>query len=148
MLQVNELVRLKRVESYKGKIEDEYVQENKFTFVGVDRGQLVVKTMDNKNLFSFVIGEMEMANGDKLEVELHTKMDKLELVDNEVDIRGLTNKDYKQLMWRCELTKQGYLKQSHITLLEVDILLRALCEKMGIDAEALIDEKFTPKDKQ
>lgn len=69
-------------------------------------------------------------------------LEKLELVDNEVDVRELSAKDYKQLMFRLEVKKVGLLEQVATTLLENNIALRMLAKEKGIEIDKIIDDAF------
>lgn len=69
-------------------------------------------------------------------------LEKLELVDNEIDVRELSAKDYKQLIFRMEVKKVGLLEQIATTLLENNIALRMLAKERGIDIDKIIDDAF------
>lgn len=149
MLKKGDLVKVKKVELYVSSIDKQYLDINKFTVEGVEDGKVIVITPDKQYAITFYPNELVMEDGSKLEVETNVILNKLELTDNEVDIRGMSNRDYRQLMWRCELKKQAYQSQLVTIENENNLILREIARKLGIeDIEKMIDDWHTPKERQ
>lgn len=139
MLKKGSLVKIKKVELHDG-IDKKYLDENLFTVEGLDNGKVIVKTLDGDYLINFRAEELINEDGSEVKVNEHVLLKDLQLIDNEVDIRSLTLKDYRQLMWRCELQKQGYMKQTVMIQNETNLIMREIAKKLGIDnIEDLID---------
>lgn len=79
---------------------------------------------------------------EKTKEKVNAKLEQLELVENELDIRNLSAKDYRQLMFRIELKQTALLEQIATTEIENSITLRMIAKERGIDIDKIIDEAF------
>ena len=74
-------------------------------------------------------------------------MNKLELVENEIDIRGLSQRDYRQLMFRIQIKNNEMLNQIMMNGVEQVIVTRELAKKQGVpDIDKIIDDAFNHKE--
>lgn len=67
----------------------------------------------------------------------HVVVDKLSLVNNEVDLRKLNDGDKFQLLVRYFNDFATYLKNITIFTSDLMLMVKFICEKQGIDVEAL-----------
>lgn len=68
----------------------------------------------------------------------------LELVENEIDVRGLNAKDYRQLMFRIQIKNNEMLSQIMMNGVETSLILRKIAEQMGVeDIDKAIDDIFS-----
>jgi len=73
------------------------------------------------------------------------ELNKLDLVDNEVDVRKLSLKDYKQLQFRMQVKTQEILNQIMMNGIESNIVLREIAKKSGVEnIDKVIDDAFNP----
>ena len=71
----------------------------------------------------------EMLAAAKMPVTLTDE--KFKLGESELDVRELSDKNYKQIMFRAEVLQNVYLKQTVASLSDIIRLLMALLKKVG-----------------
>lgn len=59
----------------------------------------------------------------------------------DIDIRQLSNRDYRQLAFRNATDTVFILNNAMMILANMQILLQALCEEKGIDYQKVLDDK-------
>jgi len=59
-----------------------------------------------------------------------------DLTDSEVDIRELSEKNFKQVMFRSAALQCEYLRGISQSLADLDFSVQMLCKKLGVDLQA------------
>lgn len=69
-------------------------------------------------------------------------LEKIGMRDGEVDVRKLSNRDFRQLEFRLLTDQWQFQKATHDTLVTVVLILLEIAKKLGIDnIYDLVDEK-------
>jgi hypothetical protein len=71
-----------------------------------------------------------------------------DLTDKEIDIRELSEKNYRQMMFRTSALQCEYLRGMAQSLADIDFSLQCLCSKMGVDLKEAYSKATQEAEKQ